>query len=101
MRERDLREVRDELEMARIARDEVERLLQQERLASEQTKEHVEELTRDLAAAKEGKLIAEDELRREQERCFNLQSVLEDFQSSAYLTLFREVTNLHPVQPRS
>ncbi|KZT32769.1 hypothetical protein SISSUDRAFT_1072462 [Sistotremastrum suecicum HHB10207 ss-3] len=91
MRERELREVRNELEMSRIARDEIERLVQQERLASEQTKEQVEELSRDLESAREGKAVAEEELRREQERCFNLQSVLEDFQSTKELELRRAV----------
>lgn len=83
-RDRELRELRDELERCRVERDEAERVLLEERVAADEARGCVNILHRELEVVHEENARLNSELERERENSINLQSVLEDFQAGAF-----------------
>ncbi|KAF8879649.1 hypothetical protein CPB84DRAFT_1793144 [Gymnopilus junonius] len=81
-RERELRETQMELERCRMERDEWERSALQEQVASEEARSAAEALRRELEMEKAVRSRDLAELEKEKEKTFNLQSVLQDFQSA-------------------
>ncbi|TCD66904.1 hypothetical protein EIP91_000743 [Steccherinum ochraceum] len=81
-REREVRELQADLEQCRIERDEWEGQAMQSQVVSDEVRSTVETLRRDLEIEREAREHDTAELRIEREKCSNLQSVLEDFQSA-------------------
>ncbi|KDQ09068.1 hypothetical protein BOTBODRAFT_117647 [Botryobasidium botryosum FD-172 SS1] len=86
-REREIHELRAELERCRVERDESERALLEERLAAEEARTSLQALEGELEALREENARCADELERERENSINLQSVLEDFQAGKEVEL--------------
>ncbi|PCH35088.1 hypothetical protein WOLCODRAFT_155758 [Wolfiporia cocos MD-104 SS10] len=82
MRERELRETQAELEQCRIERDEWEQKALQEHIAADEARTALSNVRRELEVERTGREMAAAELQVEREKCSNLQSVLEDFQSA-------------------
>ncbi|KAH9941857.1 uncharacterized protein BXZ73DRAFT_41364 [Epithele typhae] len=82
LRERELRELQAELEQCRIERDEWEQKALQVHVSADEARTIADSLRRDLEVEREAKQRVEMGLEIEREKCSNLQSVLEDFQSS-------------------
>ena len=85
LRERELRELQAELEQCRIERDEWEQKALQEHVSADEARSSADALRRDLEVEREAKQRAETNLEVEREKCSNLQSVLEDFQSCTFI----------------
>lgn len=94
LRERELRELQAELEQCRIERDEWEQKALQEHVDADEARTTADLLRRDVEIEREGKRHAETYLEVEREKCVNLQSVLEDFQSCTCdsMALFAQTT---------
>ncbi len=86
LRERELRELQAELEQCRIERDEWEQKALQEHVEADEARTTADSLRRDVEIEREAKRHAETHLEVEREKCVNLQSVLEDFQSCTCTT---------------
>lgn len=84
LRERELRELQNELEQCRIERDEWEQRALQERVTADEARSAAEALRRDLDAEHAARERESVELENEREQSRNLQSVLEDFQSGMH-----------------
>jgi len=82
MRERELRETQNELEQCRVERDEWEQKALQEHVAADEARTTIGNLRRELDAERAAKEAAVNDLQSERDRCNNLQSVLEDFQTA-------------------
>ncbi|PIL23079.1 hypothetical protein GSI_14387 [Ganoderma sinense ZZ0214-1] len=82
LRERELRELQAELEQCRIERDEWEQKALQEHIEADEARTTVDSLRRDVEIERDSRRHAETNLEVEREKCVNLQSVLEDFQTS-------------------
>ena len=87
LRERELRELQAELEQCRIERDEWEQKALQEHVSADEARTTADTLRRDLEVEREAKQRAQTSLDIEREKCSNLQSVLEDFQSCALVCI--------------
>ena len=87
LRERELRELQAELEQCRIERDEWEQKALQEHVSADEARSSADALRRDLEVGREEKQRAETNLEVEREKCSNLQSVLEDFQSCTFIVV--------------
>jgi hypothetical protein len=92
-RERELREVQNELERCRLERDEWERVALQERVVADEAKTAVDMYKRDLDLEREGRAREAGELELEREKSTNLQSVLEDFQVGESRSVHRVVNS--------
>lgn len=98
--QRELHELRNELERCRIERDEWERAVLEERVAVENSRAESANLRRDLELERQSREREADLCEREAERAANLQSVLEDFQASEFLAQSNvaEMRGLHWLQ---
>jgi len=85
--QRELHELRNELEQRRLERDEWERAVLEERVAVENARGESANLRRDLELERQAREREAEICEREKERAANLQSVLEDFQASECLVL--------------
>ena len=85
--QRELHELRSELEQCRFERDEWERAVLEERVAVENVRVESVNLRRDLELERQAREYEAELCEREKERAANLQSVLEDFQASELLFL--------------
>lgn len=81
IRERELREAHTELERCRIERDEIEQRAMQESILLDEARSANELLKREIELEREARSREARELESERERSYNLQSVLQDFQS--------------------
>jgi hypothetical protein len=83
--QREVHELRSELERCRIERDEWERAVLEERVAVENSRAESASLRRDLELERQCREREAELCEHETERAANLQSVLEDFQASESL----------------
>lgn len=81
MRERQVMDLQNELEVCRTERDDWERAAQEERVAADEARTAIETLRRELEAMESDRVKDAKDLQSEKEKSANLQSVLEDFQS--------------------
>lgn len=88
IRDRELRELREEAERLRLDKEELERTLQVEGVEMVSRAEEMGELRKDLETERMLRVRAEEELEKESERARNLQGVLEDFQAGALFSEF-------------
>ena len=95
--QRELHELRSELEQCRLERDEWERAVLEERVAVENSQAESANLRRDLELERQSREREAELSEHEKERAANLQSVLEDFQASAFLVQSNvaEIRGLH------
>jgi chromosome segregation ATPase len=84
IRDRELRELREEAEGLRLDKEELEMSLQRERLQSASGEEVIAELRKELESERVARIWLEDALKKETEKSENLQGVLEDFQAGGY-----------------
>lgn len=82
--QRELHELRSELEQRRLERDEWERAVLEERVAVENARAESASLRRDLELERQAREREAELCEHEKERAANLQSVLEDFQASEF-----------------
>ncbi|KIJ36802.1 hypothetical protein M422DRAFT_178917, partial [Sphaerobolus stellatus SS14] len=81
-REREFVELQSELERSRIERDEFEHALMTEKIVTDEVKGELTAVRRELDLEKEARIRVLESLEHEQEKCANLQTVLDDFQSA-------------------
>ena len=86
-KERELLELRSELEHCRIERDEWMRTAEGDKAYLEEAKNSISALTRELENERDALARSNQDLEKEQENSANLQSVLEDFQRCAFHVL--------------
>ena len=79
-KEREILDLRSELEHCRIERDDWMRTAEEERAYLEDARNSVTALTRELENERQLLSRSTQDLEKERENCANLQSVLEDFQ---------------------
>ena len=95
--QREVHELRSELEQCRVERDEWERAVLEEKVAVENARAESANLRRDLELERQSREREAELCEREAERAANLQSVLEDFQASEFLAQndVAEIRSLH------
>ena len=100
LRERELRELQAELEQCRIERDEWEQKALEAHVSADEVRAAADVLRRDLEVERDARQRAETGLEIEREKCSNLQSVLEDFQSCTSSVANSSFAPLTPVKPK-
>jgi chromosome segregation ATPase len=94
-RERELHDLRGDLERTRIERDDFAALAEQEHALREEARDSVDVLRRDLELERELRARLEYEFATEKEKTANLQSVLEDFQSGKFTVGYCNISVLN------